>query len=87
MRLTLGALAELEAELGEGFAGGPHRTGSKAVRCRAGMFCGSVVAGLRGGGWRGRMEDLLAVEIAGGPLEGRAARRRASGAGLRATGS
>jgi hypothetical protein len=28
-----------------------------------------VVAGLRGGGWRGTAEDLLSAEIAGGPLE------------------
>lgn len=68
MRLTLGALAELEAELGEvslvdliaRFEGG-------AVSSRDVLRL--IVAGLRGGGWRGRMEDLLAVEIAGGPLE------------------
>ncbi len=28
-----------------------------------------IVAGLRGGGWRGRAEDLLTAEIAGGPVE------------------
>lgn len=69
MRLTLGALAELEEALGEAslvdliarFEGG-------AVSSRDVLRL--IVAGLRGGGWRGRMEDLLAVEIGGGPLEG-----------------
>ena len=28
-----------------------------------------IVAGLRGGGWQGRAEDLLAAEIEGGPVE------------------
>ena len=28
-----------------------------------------VVAGLRGGGWRGSATDLLQVEIGGGPVE------------------
>ncbi|MEC7667770.1 MAG: GTA-gp10 family protein, partial [Pseudomonadota bacterium] len=27
-----------------------------------------IVAGLRGGGWQGRAEDLVQVEIEGGPL-------------------
>ena len=27
-----------------------------------------VVAGLRGGGWRGSAKDLVSVEIAGGPV-------------------
>jgi len=68
MRLTLGALAELETELGETslvdliarFEGGAVSSGD-VLRL--------IVAGLRGGGWRGRMGDLLSVEIGGGPLE------------------
>ncbi|MDJ1007529.1 MAG: gene transfer agent family protein [Paracoccaceae bacterium] len=68
MKLTLGALAELEAELGETslldliarFEGG--QVSSRDVLLL-------IVAGLRGGGWTGRVGDLLAVEIAGGPLE------------------
>lgn len=66
-RLTLGALVELEAELKAGslmelaerFESG--RWGSQDVLA-------ILVAGLRGGGWKGRLEDLLTVEIGGGPL-------------------
>lgn len=68
MRLTLGALAELEDDLGEAslvdliarFEGGDVSS-RDVLRL--------IVAGLRGGGWRGHMDDLLAVEIGGGPLE------------------
>jgi len=28
-----------------------------------------IVAGLRGGGWRGRAADLVSAEISGGPVE------------------
>lgn len=67
-KLTLGALAELEEELDEGslvelverFEGG---------RFRARDVLAIVVAGLRGGGWQGRAEDLRSVEIGGGPTE------------------
>ncbi len=66
-KLTLGALAELEASLGddsllamvERFEGG---------RFSARDVLGLLVAGLRGGGWRGTAADLLAVEVGGGPL-------------------
>ncbi len=66
-KLTLGALAELEAALGadtlvalvERFEGG-------AFSSRDVMAL--LVAGLRGGGWRGDAGDLLSVEIAGGPV-------------------
>ncbi|WP_410219501.1 gene transfer agent family protein [Paracoccus sp. (in: a-proteobacteria)] len=67
-RLTLGALAELEAQLGEtGLAG-------LVSRLDAGQFASRdilavLVAGLRGGGWTGTAEDLVAVQIEGGPLE------------------
>ena len=67
MRLTLGALAELEAGL---------ETGSLidlVQRFEAGGFStrdvlALIVAGLRGGGWQGRASDLLAAEIEGGPM-------------------
>lgn len=68
MRLTLGALAELEAALEAGslmeliarFEGGRFSTRDVLAL---------IVAGLRGGGWQGRAQDLLAVEIGGGPVE------------------
>lgn len=66
-KLTLGALAELEATLRvdtlvalvERFEGG-------AFSSRDVMAL--IVAGLRGGGWRGRADDLLSAEIEGGPV-------------------
>ncbi len=66
-KLTLGALAELEAELGEG------SLVALAERFESGRFSGRdvlalIVAGLRGGGWRGKAADLLTVEIGGGPV-------------------
>lgn len=66
-RLTLGALAELEAELGTG------SLVEMAGRFEEGRFSASdvisvVVAGLRGGGWDGHRADLLAADVAGGPI-------------------
>jgi hypothetical protein len=66
-KLTLGALAELEAAL---------ETGSLIDligRFEAQWFStrdvlALVVAGLRGGGWQGTAADLLRVEIGGGPM-------------------
>lgn len=68
MRLTLGALAELEAgleadsllELVERFESGGFSTRDVLA---------VIVAGLRGGGWQGEVRDLLTAEIAGGPVE------------------
>lgn len=68
LKLTLGALAELEAgletgtliELVERFESGGFSTRDVLAL---------IVAGLRGGGWRGQPADLLTAEIAGGPLE------------------
>ncbi len=68
LKLTLGALAELEErlqtgtliELVERFEGGGFSTRDVLAL---------IVAGLRGGGWQGRAEDLVAAEIAGGPVE------------------
>jgi hypothetical protein len=67
LKLTLGALAELEAaletgtlvELVERFEGGAFSTRDVLAL---------IVAGLRGGGWEGRTGDLVAAEIEGGPV-------------------
>lgn len=67
-KLTLGALAELEEDLGaeslfaliERFEGGAYR--AKDV-------LSIVVAGLRGGGWQGTRQDLLNQDIEGGIAE------------------
>ncbi|SEB59746.1 gene transfer agent family protein [Rhodobacter sp. 24-YEA-8] len=66
-KLTLGALAELEAGLGDA------SLMDLVERFEGGRFSGRdvlalVVAGLRGGGWRGQAGDLVAVEIGGGPV-------------------
>lgn len=67
LKLTLGTLAELEAALGA------ESLVALVERFEAGRFSTRevlllVVAGLRGGGWRGSAEDLRSAEIAGGPL-------------------
>lgn len=75
MRLTLGALAELEdhldsdtlVDLAERF-----ETGRFATRDVLAL----IVAGLQGGGWSGTAQDLLSADIAGGPVA--AARAAAS---------
>lgn len=67
-KLTLGALAELEEELGanslvelvERF---------EAERYSARDVVALLAAGLRAGGWSGRAADLLRAEIDGGPIE------------------
>ena len=67
LKLTLGALAELENELQAGtlielierFEGG---------QVAARDVLALIVAGLRGGGWRISASDLLAAEIEGGPV-------------------
>jgi len=65
LKLTLGALVELEETLAEG------TLMDLVERFEAGRFSTSdllalIVAGLRGGGWEGRREDLLSAEIEGG---------------------
>lgn len=67
-KLTLGALAELEAALGTG------TLVELVERFEAGAFSTRdvlmlIVAGLRGGGWDGAAQDLLRAEIGGGPVE------------------
>ncbi len=67
LKLTLGALAELEAGLQSGslvalverFEGGSYS---------ARDVLALIVAGLRGGGWQGHAGDLLQAEIEGGPV-------------------
>lgn len=68
LKLTLGALAELEAELATGtLIDLVERFESSAFSSRDVLSL--IVAGLRGGGWKGTARDLLAAEIEGGPLE------------------
>ena len=68
LRLTLGALAELEAALET------DTLVALVERYEAGKFSSAdvlrlVVAGLRGGGWKGGYDDILTADIEGGPLE------------------
>lgn len=68
MKLTLGALAELEAAmqadtlvaLVERFERGSFSTRDVLAL---------IVAGLRGGGWTGEASDLMTADIEGGPVE------------------
>ena len=68
LRLTLGALAELESELSGG------ETILQLIdRFETGRFStrdvlALIVAGLRGGGWQGTAGDLIETEIEGGLL-------------------
>ena len=67
MRLTLGALAELEASLQSG------SLLELVQRFETGRFsthdiAALLIAGLRGGGWTGRTDTLLDAEIGGGPM-------------------
>ncbi|MCZ4261125.1 gene transfer agent family protein [Limimaricola sp. G21655-S1] len=68
MKLSLGALAELEESLGaDSIAALVARLEGGEVSARDVMAL--IVAGLRGGGWPGRAADLVAAEIEGGPVE------------------
>ena len=67
MRLTLGALAELEAELAEGSLFDLVERFEKA-RFSTRDVLALIVAGLRGGGWRGGRADLMQARIEGGPV-------------------
>jgi hypothetical protein len=67
MRLTLGALAELEAGLQSGsLVDLVRRFEDGAFSTRDVLAL--IVAGLRGGGWKGRAGDLVSAEIEGGPM-------------------
>ncbi len=69
LKLTLGALAELEQELGTGtlvelvqrFEGGAYSSSDVLAL---------IVAGLRGGGADVTRADLMRADIEGGPMEG-----------------
>ncbi|MDQ7775482.1 gene transfer agent family protein [Paracoccus aminovorans] len=66
-RLTLGALAGLEAELGA------ESMIALVERFESGRFSSRdvlavLVAGLRGGGWAGDLDALMAAEFKGGPV-------------------
>ncbi|WP_299076109.1 gene transfer agent family protein [uncultured Ruegeria sp.] len=69
LKLTLGALAELEQELEtvslvdlvQRFEGGVYSSSDVLAL---------IVAGLRGGGANVRRDDLLSAEIEGGPMAG-----------------
>lgn len=68
LKLTLGALAELEAGLGEETLValiGRFESGGFASRDVLAL----IVAGLRGGGWQGDAKDLMQTEINDGALE------------------
>ncbi|MFT6531975.1 MAG: hypothetical protein ACJASC_001522 [Limimaricola cinnabarinus] len=68
MKLTLGALAELEEALGcDSIEALLARLEGGRVSARDVLAL--IVAGLRGGGWPGRAADLVAAEIEGGPVE------------------
>ncbi|MDR9393573.1 gene transfer agent family protein [Roseovarius sp. SYSU LYC5161] len=67
LKLTLGALAELEGRLETG------TLVELVERFESGAFSSRdvlalIVAGLRGGGWQGRIADLTTAEIEGGPV-------------------
>ncbi|SOC07688.1 gene transfer agent family protein [Rhodobacter maris] len=66
-KLTLGTLAELEAGLGaESLLDLVRRFETGAFSSRDVLAL--IVAGLRGGGWEGRAEDMRCAEIEGGPV-------------------
>jgi hypothetical protein len=68
LKLTLGALAELEAALeAETLVAliGRFEGGRFATRDVLAL----LLAGLRGGGWSGTAEDLAGAEVGGGPVE------------------
>lgn len=68
LKLTLGALAELEAALEA------DSLVALVARFEAGGFRARdvarlLLAGLRGGGWSGEASELLCADIEGGPVE------------------
>lgn len=68
LKLTLGALAELEADMkADTLVALVGRFESRAFSSRDVLAL--IVAGLRGGGWQGSAADLMQVDIQGGPIE------------------
>ena len=67
LKLTLGALAELEASLGtDTLVALVERFEGAAFSARD--VAALILAGLRGGGWQGSAATLARAEIAGGPM-------------------
>jgi len=67
MRLSLGALVELEEALGaDSLLGLVERFESGAFSARDLLTL--LAAGLKGAGWHGTLADLRAAEIEGGPV-------------------
>ena len=67
-KLTLGALAELEAALEAGsLMDLVERFETRRFTTRDVLAL--IVAGLRGGGWQGTAAELRTAEIGGGPVE------------------
>ena len=67
LKLTLGALAELEDALGT------ESLLDLVERFESGRFTSAdlvhlLAAGLKGGGWQGELPDLMDAEIEGGPV-------------------
>lgn len=68
LKLTLGALVELEESLeSKSLIALVERFEQGAFSSRD--VLGLILAGLRGGGWQGRAADLMTAEIEGGPVE------------------
>lgn len=66
-KLTLGALAALEADLrADSLVALIGRFEGRAFS--ASDVIAVLVAGLRGGGWQGEAPDLMVVEVEGGPV-------------------
>ncbi|SFI38473.1 gene transfer agent family protein [Jannaschia pohangensis] len=68
LKLTLGALAELEAAMeSDSLVALVSRFETGAFNTRD--VARLLLAGLRGGGWRGAADQLLSANIDGGPVE------------------
>ena len=68
-KLTLGALAALEADLrADSLVALIGRFEGRAFS--ASDVIAVLVAGLRAGGWTGEAEDLMTADLRGGPMEG-----------------
>jgi hypothetical protein len=68
LKLTLGALAELEAGIGASSLVELVQRFESNGYSSADVLA-LIVAGLRGGGWQGQRHDLLTADIQGGPVE------------------
>jgi len=68
MKLTLGALAELETTLGaDSLVALVERFEARTFSARD--VSALILAGLRGGGWHGTAAELAQAEIGGGPMK------------------